>query len=202
MQASQGIRRGNPPAMRKARVLARAAAIILAAAAAVPSLAGEHGERHHEHHEDAYREGHGLVAVASNKTWAAECGACHVAYAPGLLPERSWRAIMDGLERHFGENAGLDPATRKTIADFLVANAADRGDARSRRRAAVPSTATPLRITELDWFQREHDEIRPDVWRRKEVGSRANCGACHPGAEGGRFNEHDAVVPGGTGRRG
>jgi hypothetical protein len=189
--------------MRKAPILSAAAALALAAAVCTPSFAEEHGERHerHERQEQGHREGHGLVAVASNKTWAAECGACHVAYPAGLLPERSWRAIMDGLDRHFGENAGLDPATRKTITDYLVANAADRERARTARRTA-PSDATPLRITELDWFQREHDEVRPEVWKRKEVGSRANCGACHRGAENGRFDEHEVSVPGAAPRKG
>lgn len=179
--------------------LARTLALILAAGFCMPSFAGDH-ERG-EHHEHGERHGgRDLPTIVNNKTWAAECGACHVAYAPGLLPERSWRAIMDGLDRHFGENASLDAATRKSITEFLAANAAD-GNGQARK-TAVAAGQTPLRITELAWFERKHDELRMDVWKRKEVGSRANCGACHPGAEKGRFDEHEVAVPGSSRRHG
>jgi hypothetical protein len=39
-----------------------------------------------------------------------ECGECHMAYQPGLLPAASWNRIMDGLADHFGENASVLPA--------------------------------------------------------------------------------------------
>ena len=42
--------------------------------------------------------GHKLAA-ATNAAWKSECGSCHVAYPPGLLPAASWRAIMAGLDR-------------------------------------------------------------------------------------------------------
>jgi nitrate/TMAO reductase-like tetraheme cytochrome c subunit len=186
--------------MRKSHAISAAIALVLGATLCAPSFAEDHDERH-EHRK--HQEGHGLPALVANKTWAAECGACHVAYVPGLLPERSWRAVMNGLDRHFGENASLDAATHKSIAEFLAANAADRGDSRlGRRSAALAAGETPLRITELAWFERKHDELRPDVWKRKEVGSRANCSACHPGAEKGRFSEHEVVVPGSSRRHG
>jgi len=151
---------------------------------------------------DSGREGGGLPAV-DHKAWRDECGSCHVAFHPGLLPERSWRGLMNGLDRHFGENAALDPATRKAITEFLAANAADRSDARRARKiaASIPAAQTPLRISATAWFERKHDELRSEVWKHKEVGSRANCGACHLGADQGRFDEHDIVVPGKT-RRG
>ncbi len=180
--------------------IALSIALIAAAVLSPPLFAGEHGER--REHEDHGRTAR--LSQADNKLWRAECSVCHVAYAPGLLPERSWRAIMDGLDRHFGENAGLDAADRKAITDFLAANAADRTDGRASRRvaSAVPAGRTPLRITEFAWFERAHDELRADVWQRKEVGSRANCAACHPGAEKGRFDEDGAAVPGSSRHRG
>lgn len=146
-------------------------------------------------------EGGGLPAV-DNPAWRAECGSCHTAFHPGLLPERSWRKLMDGLDRHFGENAGLDPAPRKAITDFLAANAADRSDARRARKvaASIPAGQTPLRITATPWFDRKHDELRAEIWKRKEIGSRANCSACHPGAERGAYSERDIAIPG-QGRR-
>ncbi len=33
----------------------------------------------------------GRMPAASNALWQAECGSCHVAYPPRLLPAESWR---------------------------------------------------------------------------------------------------------------
>lgn len=160
--------------------------LTLLAAAGVSGwlFASDHGE-----HRDRAR------FAADDKTWRAECGGCHIPYPPALLPERSWRQLMDGLDRHFGENASLDAATRESIAAFLAANAADRGDTRRAKRAAAAPNA-PLRITETAWFVGEHDEeLAPSVWARKGIGTRANCAACHRGAEQGRFDERDVRIP-------
>jgi hypothetical protein len=168
-----------------------AIALLLAAFAAAPLFAGEHGESSGRH-----REG-GLPAV-EQRAWRTECGACHIAYHPAFLPERSWRKVMADLEHHFGENAGLDAPTAKQIADFLAANAADRADSRrdGKVAASIPNAQTPLRISATPWFERKHDEVRAAVWKRKSIGSAANCAACHPGAEGNRYDEHEIRIPG------
>lgn len=114
--------------------------------------------------------------------WKRECGACHLAYPPSLLPAASWRALMAGLERHFGSDASLDASEVREIGDFLQAHA-------GRGRGA------PLRITETAWFRHEHDEVAAAVWKRKAVGSRANCQACHRDAEQGRFAERHVRMP-------
>jgi hypothetical protein len=147
-----------------------------------------------EEHEG--RESRSLPAV-DNKTWRAECGSCHIPYPPAMLPERSWRKLMTGLDRHFGENASLDAAAQKEIANFLAANAADRGDSRrgSRVAASIPATQTPLRITETAWFERKHDELAAAVWKRQSIGTRANCVACHADAAKGNFDEHGVRIP-------
>jgi hypothetical protein len=41
------------------------------------------------------------------------CGSCHMAFPPQMLPARSWTAIMDGLDKHLGENVVLDAERRK-----------------------------------------------------------------------------------------
>jgi hypothetical protein len=110
-----------------------------------------------------------------------ECSACHMAYPAGLLPARSWGAIMGDLENHFGENAQLDETTRAEIEAYLVGAAAP-------RIRGVSSSATPLRISELPWFKREHnEEVSPRMLKRAK--SMANCGACHRGAERGYFED-------------
>ena len=44
----------------------------------------------------------GEVFTASNPKWKSECASCHVAYPARLLPAESWRALMGGLDKHFG----------------------------------------------------------------------------------------------------
>ena len=121
-----------------------------------------------------------------NSTWKTECGACHVAYPPQLLPARSWRALMSGLDKHFGSDASLDPAAAAEVAAFLKRHAG-----RDRDRGAT----TSLRITDTPWFQRKHRKISDTVWARPAIKSPANCGACHPGAERGHYDDDTVRIP-------
>lgn len=125
------------------------------------------------------------MPFARNKVWQSECGECHVAYPPGMLPAASWRVLMSGLNKHFGSDASLDKATVREISDFLEKNA-------GRRRHESPPL---LRITETRWFIHEHDEIAERTWKNPRIKSPANCAACHPGAESGNFNEHNIRIP-------
>lgn len=129
--------------------------------------------------------------------WKAECASCHMAYPPGLLPERSWRRIMSELEKHFGQNASVDAATAKSILNYLVENSAERGTSRRSARflGAIPAAETPLRITENAYFSREHREVAPDVWKLPKVGSAANCNACHSDADQGTFSGRNVRIP-------
>jgi hypothetical protein len=123
----------------------------------------------------------------TNGKWQAECGSCHMAYPPQLLPASSWRPVMSGLDRHFGSDASLDAASAAEIGAFLESNAA-RG-----KRAAVD--AGTLRITETPWFRREHREVAALVWKGVSVKTPANCGACHTTAERGDFGERGIRIP-------
>lgn len=136
--------------------------------------------------------GENMLPRLSNKAWQQECASCHVAYPPSLLPKASWRQMMSGLDKHFGENASLDPATQADILKFLEANAANSGSKVLRRMAA---NEAPLRITETRWFKHEHDEVPRATWARKSVGSAANCAACHRQAEQGNYNEDAIRIP-------
>jgi len=124
--------------------------------------------------------------TASNPTWKAECGSCHIAYPPQLLPAASWRAIMSGLDKHFGSDASLDAKTAAEVGAFLEQNAG-----RDRFSFGKPA----LRITETRWFMHEHDEVARSVWTSPKVKSASNCGACHQGAEKGDFSEHAVRIP-------
>jgi len=143
-----------------------------------------------------------LIPESANANWKSECGACHVAYPPALLPARSWEKLMAGLADHFGEDASLDPATAREIREYLVRESGDRGASRTGRKAAnaVAPADAPMRITATRWFRHEHDEIAPAVWRRAAIGSPANCGACHKGAAELDFSERRVAIPRDTGR--
>lgn len=104
---------------------------------------------------------------------------------------------MTGLDSHFGENATLDAPTRDEIARFLASNSADKSDNRrsSRINQSIPANATPVRISETRYFLSKHDEISPTTFKRKSIGSAANCIACHKGAEKGDFSESLVKIP-------
>lgn len=128
-----------------------------------------------------------LQPAQLNVKWQQECASCHIAYAPGLLPAESWRKIMSGLDKHFGEDASLTAPENKEITAFLVGNASNRWSAKT----------APLRITESMWFKTKHNsrEVAPEVWKRVSVKSPANCQACHIDAAKADFNEHRIKIP-------
>src|SRR5512135_2575758 len=127
------------------------------------------------------------VPAAKNALCQAECGSCHVAYPPRLLPAESWRAVMSGLDKHFGSDASLDPAAAKEIGAFLEKNAGGNRHATSGKPV--------LRITETRWFLHEHDEVSARTWKNPKVKSASNCAACHTQAESGNFSEHNIRIP-------
>jgi hypothetical protein len=119
-----------------------------------------------------------------NAAYRAECGSCHVAYPPALLGADAWRAIMQGLNRHFGSDASVSDDKRVEIATYLA------GASGGKR-----STATTLRITETQWFRREHAEVTAATWKLPAVKSAANCEACHVQANEGDFSERNIRMP-------
>ena len=112
---------------------------------------------------------------------------------PRPLSADAWRAVMAGLDRHFGADASLEPAARDDILAFLERNAG--------RRDTSAGGRPLLRVTQTRWFVKEHrDEVPAEVLRRPDVKSFANCGACHPGADRGVYAERDIRIPGGRPR--
>ncbi|MDO9226664.1 MAG: cytochrome C [Pseudomonadota bacterium] len=140
-----------------------------------------------------------VFPMPRGKTLVNECGRCHAAYAPGLLPARSWRKMMDALDDHFGEDASvLEPVSLALLKD-LEDMAADGAfaDMRMRRIAgAVPVDEAPQRVTETAYFKAMHASVPKHYWKNPVVGSPGNCGACHPGANEGRFSELELGMPG------
>jgi hypothetical protein len=177
-------------------VLLLAAGVTLATASDHRSgRRGEHeDEEEHEGRERGSRERsggarEGLASAASSADPGAEalyrkeCGACHVAFPPRMLPADAHRRTLAGLEKHFGQNAELDAPVRERLERWLVANG---GDGRG---------AATLRVTEQPSFQRKHREVRRETWARASVRSPANCAACHPGAADWDFDEDRVKIP-------
>jgi len=147
----------------------------------------------HEYHEEYEHNAH-QIATAANPVYVEECGSCHLVYPAMLMPINSWQKIMAGLEDHFGENAELDARTRQEIEDYLVRESSRVSWQKLFRNLGDGS---PLRITELPYFVHEHDEIPARfVTGNDRVRSLSQCNACHLGAERGRFDEDDVVIPG------
>jgi hypothetical protein len=161
---------------------------------------------HHEHHEHRNRDGGWIrsredVAPVDNAVYTEECGACHMAYQPGLLPGGAWARVMtaDGLGDHYGDDASLPEPMRGEIAAYLEANAGDTAK-RSRSRAFSVGSSQDgglPRITDTRYFRNEHHEIPSRlVVDNPDVGSFSNCNACHQGADEGVYNEHRVRIPG------
>ncbi len=161
-------------------------------------------EHRSEDHERGFFSGGWLESRADlrpieNATYRSECGGCHFAYQPGLLPGRDWVRIMDALERHYGDDASLDGVQATEIRTYLLENAADRSsESRARAFSAGSRSRDDLpRITATDYFRREHHEIPGRLVRdNTAVGSFSNCQACHRTADSGIYNEHQVVIPG------
>jgi Dihaem cytochrome c len=151
-----------------------------------------------EEHEEGRREGDPEISgQVVNNGYAKECGVCHLAYQPQLLPKRSWVKIMNTLDNHFGENASLDEAARTQILSYVVGNSAEtsRSEASRKILSSINDTDTPLRISDTPYYKRKHRKIQPDVFKRKSILSPSNCAGCHPSAEKGDYNEHKVKIP-------
>ncbi len=156
-------------------------------------------ENEHEEHEyKSYSSRKLDVAAVNNANYTEECGSCHFAYQPGLLPEKSWLKIMADLENHFDENAELDADIQKELTQYLLQNSADKSNYKRSKRImrSLGRSDAPLRITKTLYFVRKHNEIPYGIVKNtKEIGSFSNCTACHTNAEKGSFNEHDVKIP-------
>lgn len=134
----------------------------------------------------AFADG-GRLAVPNHPAWKDECGSCHIAYPPQLLTAENWKQLMGGLDKHFGANATVDPATGKDILGFIERYAG----------AGARHSAPSMRISDTPWFTREHRKVSKDDWFAPSVKRRSNCTACHINAERGDWSERGIRMPGG-----
>lgn len=137
------------------------------------------------------------VGPNTSASYATECGACHFAYQPGLLPARSWRRIMSNLHDHFGDNAEVAVKARQAIQEYLSMHAADVSN-NQRSHAVMESLAAadvPQRVTTSPYIAGVHggllDPLRGGMPRMDSLG---NCNACHLNATEGAFRARRYTV--------
>jgi hypothetical protein len=127
------------------------------------------------------------ISVPDQPKWKEECGSCHLAYPPQFLTAENWTKLMGNLNRHFGDNAVLDPGVNQEILAFLKQHAG----------SGSRHSASTLRISDTSWFKRAHDELPANAWTHPAVRSAANCAACHVNAAKGDWSEHGVRMPAG-----
>ncbi len=144
---------------------------------------------------DDHKESKTLPKV-TNATYKTNCGSCHFAYQPGLLPVKSWQKIMDSPGGHPGGDLSLDKKTKAEIRKYLTQNSAEYSPSkRSRKILASIGSDVPTRISEVPYIREKHREIKQKVFWRKSVGSRGNCIACHKTAESGDYDDDNVSIP-------
>ncbi|MBI2401037.1 MAG: cytochrome b/b6 domain-containing protein [Deltaproteobacteria bacterium] len=188
---------GRVEAVAERPLLKKTAFVLFAAVTAGAILLVIPGERQASGHTPALVEGEGGPrAIERNMVYEEECGSCHNAFSPTLLPARSWEKLMAGLGEHFGDDASLPEETTSEISKWLVASSAERAFSEpSKKIISSIGDAAPLRITETTYWKEKHSDIGNEVYSRKAVSSRTNCAACHPGAPSGSFEDRDISVP-------
>jgi len=160
------------------------------------------GDEEDEREEGRWFKSHRALGPVDNATYTQECGSCHLAYPPGLLPAQDWAQIMtpEALANHYGDDASLSEAVRSEISAFLAANAGDGAWQRDATSGLSHGDAPPgdlPRITATVQFRREHKEIPARlVTGNPGVKSFSQCNACHRKATEGQYDERWIDIPG------
>ncbi|HEC17507.1 MAG TPA: cytochrome B [Sedimenticola sp.] len=191
-------RKPSKPGMVSARA-GRPTGILMSVAIAAFGLSWFHGYLV-ETPERPYRPFSG-IELPDQALWREECGACHLAFHPSLLPARSWRTMMAGQSSHFGEDLFLERDSADEIERFLLENAAEQAltEAAWKINRSIAATETPLRITETPYWVDKHKEIPGRVWEDPRVNGKVNCASCHLDADAGTFEDAAMRIPVDTG---
>lgn len=156
----------------------------------------DNGRQGHHGRKRSGQQGTHSLGPVDNQIYKDQCGACHFAYQPGLLPSGSWGKILDRLPEHFGESFEVEPGVKTTITRYLEGNAADRSRAkRAVKIAKGLHGQTPTRITEVPYIREKHHKISPEVLKRQSIRSLANCAACHREAAAGIYDDDTVLIP-------
>lgn len=135
--------------------------------------------------------------LPDNAQWREQCGECHFAFHPSLLPARSWKKIFDEQHEHFGDDLDLDEETLQQLLDFHLAYPAEKNLTEPSRKIMfyTPESETPIRVTETHYWKKKHEDIDPKYWKHKKVKTKSNCSACHLDAKRGTYEDSDMRLP-------
>lgn len=136
----------------------------------------------------------GIPSMPANATYQTECGACHWAFHPSLLPKASWAQVISSLDDHFGEDASLPADKAAEIAHYLEMFASEAWDTEAANRFRTVSQAEPARITKTPYWITKHRQIDPAIFDDPAVNSESNCTACHRDADTGRFDDQAIAI--------
>ena len=131
------------------------------------------------------------ISPVTHELTKEECSGCHFAFPGAMLPSKSWTHLMNSLESHFGEDASLDEASVAEITSYLNSNSADSSWI-GNRFSRGQTREWPDRVTETDYWLREHkNQSFKDPINLKDI-SPVDCVACHDDASRGIFDVDDA----------
>jgi cytochrome b len=123
--------------------------------------------------------------LAQNDAWNKECSGCHLDYHPSILPARSWNKLLDDQHAHFGEDLDLDQDTIGALRQYALKNAAEsHATTLAWKVDSTAAQATPLRVTETEYWKHRHAELSDADWNRNK---RFACDGCHVDAAAGTF---------------
>jgi len=120
---------------------------------------------------------------------------CHKIYPPFLLPEKSWKRIIDDMDKHFGEEiteANISLSQQASIREFLYENSAEH----SAREAAVKTMKSlgdlrPKAITKTAYWREVHKNIPRSAYKDK-----SDCWNCHKDFEEGVLSDMNIIYKG------
>jgi hypothetical protein len=132
-----------------------------------------------------------------NSDFSKECGSCHIAFPPYLLPANSWDLMMGDLTNHFGDDASLDEPTTHSILAFLKKNSAENSTHQASLKIlkSLKDKNSTIAITKTPYWIKKHKELEQDIFASNEVKSKANCQACHQEIQNGLIENDLIKVP-------
>jgi len=137
------------------------------------------------------------IILPMNDKWQSECGDCHLAYHPSLLPARSWHTMLQNQHDHFGDDLDLDEESINELVLFALENSAEKLliEPSWRILTTTPNDQAPLRITETVYWKSKHDRIEQRFWDDEKVENKGNCAACHFDAKAGTYEDAAMRMP-------
>ena len=138
------------------------------------------------------------VAPVNNQLYIKECGSCHFAYQPGLLPSNAWNKMMGNLENHFNSDATVSAENFQTLSKYLNDNSAEKNMQYKRSNrivSSIPAGQIPDSISTTPYMIKKHNEIKKSLITQPEVKGLFNCIACHKTADKGNYSERDINIP-------